>query len=66
MIYEGDEINLLADGSFTTNGKINVKDGSIWINLVDGRLNLKKDQKAGTEEEMTEDYLMAFKDNNTA
>jgi len=38
------------DGSFSTVSTVggkSFKDGSIWINLADGTLNLKRDQVAG-------------------
>ena len=65
-MYEGDELELKPDGTFTSTGAAAIEDGSIWINLANGRLNLKRDQVAGTEEAMTHDYIMRFKSNNRA
>jgi len=60
-LYEGDELELLPDGSFKSEGTMNIDDGSIWINLADGTLNLKRDPKVGTLEGMTKDYHMKYK-----
>lgn len=60
-LYEGDELELKNDGSFASEGTVNIDDGSIWINLADGTLNLKRDPKTGEPEGMTKDYHMTYK-----
>jgi len=65
-LYEGDELELKADGTFSSAGAAAFEDGSIWINLANGKLNLKRDQAAGTEEGMTKDYIMKFKTGKAA
>jgi len=60
-VYEGDELELMPDGSFKSEGTANIDDGSIWVNLADGTLNLKRDPKAGSMEGMTKDYHMTYK-----
>ena len=59
-MYEGDTLELKIDGSWTSSPAMNIEDGAIWLNLADGRINLKRDQKAGNEEELTKDYLMKY------
>ena len=43
LVYENDDIKLNADGSFETFGKLNINNGSIWLNLATGVLDIKKD-----------------------
>ena len=40
-LFDGDEIEIGKDGGFKTTGKKNIADGSVWINLVNGQVNLK-------------------------
>jgi len=51
---------LKLDGTFTSSPAVNVEDGAIWLNLADGRINLKREQKAGEGEELTKDFLMKY------
>ena len=60
-LYEGDELELLPDGTWKSEGTVNVDDGSIWINIADGTLNIKRDPTAGSMEGMTKDYHMTYK-----
>ena len=57
----GDEIIIAPDGTFTSVGTENIEAGSVWLNLANGDLNVKKDNVPGTEEGMTKDYIMSFK-----
>ena len=40
--YEGDELELKIDGTFSSAGAAAIEDGEIWLNLADGRINLKR------------------------
>jgi len=40
-LYEGDKLDIKPDGSFASAGKKNIADGSVWINMVNGDINLK-------------------------
>ena len=40
-LFDGDKLEVKADGSFATVGKKNIANGSVWVNLVDGKINLK-------------------------
>jgi len=42
-LYGGDELELKPDGTFVSEGTLNIDDGSIWLNLANGMLNLKRD-----------------------
>ena len=69
-MFEGDMVTLNDDGTFTTKGTLNVADGDIWFNLVDGSLNLKRAQEPATEpgklEGLSNDYYMTYNHHETA
>lgn len=65
-IYEGDELELKRDGTFTSSGALNINDGSIWLNVANGKLNLKRDHAGGAEEGLTKDYKVISKNDNSA
>lgn len=45
---------------------MNIEDGQIWLNLADGRVNIKREQKPGDPEALTKDYLMSYNLPNVA
>merc|ERR1712167_114832 len=63
-MYEGDIVTLNDDGTFTTKGSLNVADGNIWFNLVDGSLNLKRAQEAGKLDALSNGYYMPYNHQN--
>jgi G3E family GTPase len=69
-MFEGDMVTLNDDGTFTTKGSLNVADGNIWFNLVDGSLNLKRAQEPAEEpaklEGLSNDYYMTYNHHETA
>jgi len=40
-LYDGDAIEIGKDGGFKTTGNKNIADGSVWVNLANGNINLK-------------------------
>jgi len=65
-MFEGDIITMNDDGTFTSKGSLNVADGNIWFNLVDGSLNLKRAQEPGKLEGLSNDYYMTYNHHETA
>jgi len=69
-MFEGDMVTLNDDGTFTSKGSLNVADGNIWFNLVDGSLNLKRAQEPAEEpaklDQLSNDYYMTYNHHETA
>jgi len=65
-MFEGDMITLNDDGTFTSKGSLNLEDGNVWLNLVDGSLNLKRTQEPGKPEALSNDYYMTYDHRDTA